>query len=125
MSPESAGSPPENNQAKESSWFAVGQADDIEADKGKSFELSTEQGDLNIAVFYHQGDYYALEDRCTHAKIPLVDGPIKDGCLMCPWHYAEFDLKTGAALSGPAVTAVATYPVRLNESDVIAVFVCD
>jgi len=123
MNPESAGSPPENDQDKEGTWFAVGQADDIEEDKGKSFEISCEQGDLNIAVFYHQGNYYALEDRCTHAKIPLVDGPIKDGCLMCPWHYAEFDLKTGAALSGPAVTAVKTYEVRLDEAGALEVLV--
>ncbi len=123
MNPESAGPLPENDQDKEGTWLAIGQADDIEEDKGKSFEISREQGDLNIAVFYHQGNYYALEDRCTHAKIPLVDGPIKDGCLMCPWHYAEFDLKTGAALSGPAVTAVKTYEVRLGEAGAIEVLV--
>ena len=123
MNPESAGSPADNNQEKEGTWFAVGHVNDIEEDKGKSFELSPEQGKKNVAVFYHQGNYYALEDRCTHAKIPLVDGPIKDGCLMCPWHYAEFDLKTGAALSGPAVTAVKTYPVRLSETGALEVFV--
>ena len=110
----------ETNQGE---WFAVGHVNDIEEDQGKSYDLSHVQGDLNIAVFYHQGNYYALEDRCTHAKIPLADGPVKDGYLMCPWHYAEFDLKTGAALSGPATKAVKTYQVRLTEAGAIEVFV--
>jgi len=123
MNPDPAGTPPDDTQADDGLWITVGQADDIEEDKGKSFTLPPEHGEKNIAVFHHGGEWFALEDSCTHARIPLVDGPIKDGCLMCPWHYAEFDLKTGAALSGPAVTAVATYPVRLNESGAIEVFV--
>lgn len=120
MNPETPGSSSENN---EGTWFAVGHADDIEEDKGKAFELPPEHGEKRIAVFLHKGEWFALEDSCSHARIPIVDGPIKDGCLMCPWHYAEFDLKSGAALSGPAATAIASYPVRLNETGAIEIFV--
>ena len=121
MNPAPTGETPENNQ-DEGSWHPLGHAEDLEDDKGKAFTLPSDQGeDLNIAVFRHQGEYYALEDRCTHAKIPLVDGPVKDGCLVCPWHYAEFDLKTGAALSAPAVTAVKTFEIRLNPEGMIEI----
>ena len=104
------------NETQQGEWFVLGQADGIEEGKGKAFEAPPERGFYKIAVFLYEGEWYAMDDCCPHARIPLVDGPIKDGCLMCPWHYAEFDLKTGAALSGPAVTAVTTYPVRLNEA---------
>ncbi len=109
------------SETQQGEWIVLGQAEGLEEDKGKSFDLPAEHGEKKIAVFLHQGEWFALEDSCPHARIPLVDGPIKDGCLMCPWHYAEFDLKTGAALSGPAVTAVPTYPVRLNETGAIEV----
>lgn len=123
MSLESAGLPPEKNQDKKGIWLAVGFADDIEEGKGKAFNLPIEHGEKRIAVFRHEDEWFALEDSCSHARIPIVDGPIKDGCLMCPWHYAEFDLKTGAALSGPAVTAIASYPVRLTEVGAIEILV--
>ncbi len=102
-------------------WIALGLAECIEEGQSKSFKLPPELGEQPIAVFHHQGEWYALDDCCTHANIPIADGPVKDGCLMCPWHYAEFDLKTGACLSGPATEAIRSYPLRLNEKGMIEI----
>ena len=113
--------PDSMNKTDQGEWIALGQAEDITEGKGKSFVLPPEWGGQNIAVFLHQGEYYALDDCCSHAQIPLVDGLVKDDCIMCPWHYAEFDLKTGAALSGPATEAVATYPVRLAGNGMVEI----
>ncbi|MFK5923232.1 MAG: non-heme iron oxygenase ferredoxin subunit [Verrucomicrobiota bacterium] len=109
------------NEQQQGEWFTLGRADDIEEGQARSFSLPAELGGNAIAVFHQQGEWYALDDCCSHARIPIVDGPIKNGCLMCPWHYAEFDLKTGAALSGPATEAIRSYPVRLNETGTIEV----
>ena len=121
MNPDPAGSPAENNQDRKGTWLSLVQADEIGEGKGKSFELPPEHGEKKIAVFLHQGEWFALDDCCTHAEIALAGAPIKDGCLMCPWHYAEFDLKTGAALSGPATEALKTYELRLSEDGTIEV----
>lgn len=102
-------------------WFALGPAEDIKDGQSKSFTLPAKLGETPIAVFHHQAEWYALDDRCSHANIPIADGPIKNGCLMCPWHYAEFDLKTGTCLSGPATESIKPYPVRLTEKGTIEI----
>jgi nitrite reductase/ring-hydroxylating ferredoxin subunit len=38
--------------------------------------------------------------------------------IICPWHAARFDLKTGEVLSGPARGPVSTYSVRVQGDDI-------
>jgi nitrite reductase/ring-hydroxylating ferredoxin subunit len=42
------------------------------------------------------------------------------GQITCPFHGACFDLKTGAAVSGPAVFPLQRFPARLEGDDVVA-----
>lgn len=65
-----------------------------------------------IALVRHQGKVYAIEDRCPHADASMAFGPVENGCIACPWHFAEFRLETGEVLSGPATEGIATYEVR-------------
>ncbi|MGO7135816.1 FAD-dependent oxidoreductase [Rhizobium leguminosarum] len=53
-------------------------------------------------VLTRQGEnYFALQDRCPHADASLSEGFV-DGCrIVCPLHFAEFDLTTGAAHNAP------------------------
>ena len=44
-----------------------------------------------IAVFYHNGQVYAVDNRCPHMGFPLSRGTVKDGILTCHWHHARFD----------------------------------
>lgn len=76
--------------------------------RGRPFSLDG----YRIALVRHQGTVYALDDLCPHADASIAFGPVENGCIACPWHYAEFDLKTGAVLSGPATQGIRTYPVR-------------
>jgi len=50
-----------------------------------------------------------LSGRCPHAGAPLALGAVRDGCLICPWHGAAFDLETGAVRSGPAAVGLRVY----------------
>lgn len=52
-------------------------------------------------------------DVCTHAYALLSDGWLDGYEIECPLHGARFDVRTGAALTSPAETALATYPVRV------------
>lgn len=72
-------------------------------------------GEISIGVYNLEGGFYALEDRCSHDDGPLCEGDfdIEEGYAICPRHGAQIDIRTGRALTLPALFPVATYPVRV------------
>ena len=50
-----------------------------------------------------EGKYFALGAHCTHYGGPLAEGILHDGVIMCPWHHACFDAKTGDMKEPPAI----------------------
>src|SRR3712207_8317578 len=66
----------------------------LEELKHKGYLSVTAQGH-DIVLFYHEGEVYALDNRCPHMGFPLSRGSTKDGILTCDWHHARFDIKTG------------------------------
>ena len=71
-----------------------------------------------IAVFNVDGTFYAIDDTCPHAGGPLSEGQVNDCKVTCPWHEANFDLKTGDVLSPPAFEGVKSYKVVVEGNDV-------
>lgn len=72
-----------------------------------------------LVIYQVGGDFYALEDSCSHVGAPLSQGFLtEDGCAVCPLHAAMFDIKTGAALTAPARDPVKTYKVRVCGDDI-------
>lgn len=50
----------------------------------------------------NNGDYFAVSRRCRHLRADLAEGSIdEDGCLICPWHQAKYDVTTGVMTRGP------------------------
>lgn len=48
------------------------------------------------------GQVTAVSSRCRHQLADLSKGSLdKDGCLVCPWHGARYDLDTGSMVEGP------------------------
>lgn len=74
---------------------------------------------IEVVVVNLDGVFYALEDMCTHDGGPLGEGALEGGQLICPRHGARFDVRTGAALTLPAVEAVPTYAVRVENGDIL------
>ncbi len=66
-----------------------------------------------IVVFNIAGNYFAIGDVCTHDEGPLGDGRIEGDEIVCPRHGAHFDIRTGKALTLPAVIDTPAYPVRV------------
>ena len=93
----------------------IAKEEDIEEGKGRPFTM----GDHRIAVVRYEGELYALDDLCPHADASLAFGPVKEGCLICPWHYAEFDLKTGDVRSGPSPRGIRTYELKVEGGDIL------
>jgi apoptosis-inducing factor 3 len=71
-------------------------------------------------LLYRRGDAVtALQGTCPHAGAPLADG-IRDGDrVICPWHKAEFCLRTGKYLAPPAVDNLIRYDVRVQNDQVV------
>jgi 3-phenylpropionate/trans-cinnamate dioxygenase ferredoxin subunit len=73
-------------------------------------------GEISVGVYNLDGDFYALEDRCSHDDGPLCEGEFdaEEGIAICPRHGANIDIRTGRALTLPAVLPVETFPVRVE-----------
>jgi nitrite reductase/ring-hydroxylating ferredoxin subunit len=70
-----------------------------------------------IAVFVHEKQVYAVDNRCPHMGFPLHTGSLCDGILTCHWHHARFDIKSGGTLD-PWADDVPTFPVVIKEDEV-------
>lgn len=77
-----------------------------------------EVGSCGVLLCNVAGSIYAIEDVCTHDGGPLDLGEFEGHCVVCPRHGATFDVRTGAALTLPAVMPVGTFPVRVDGDDV-------
>jgi len=64
------------------------------------------------------GSFYAIEDVCTHDGGPLDQGQLEGDRIVCPRHGATFDVRTGDALTLPAVLPVMTFEVSREGDDI-------
>lgn len=77
-------------------------------------------GDTPVLVLNYDGDFYALEDRCSHEDYELSNGEF-DGdaaTIECVLHGARFDVRDGRALCAPAYEPVAKFPVKVEDGAV-------
>ena len=77
-------------------------------------------GGHGIAVFAHDGRFFAVDNRCPHMGFPLNRGTVRDGLLTCHWHHARFDLEGGGTLD-PFADDVRTFPVVVEDDSVYVV----
>lgn len=78
-----------------------------------------EVGGRSIALANYGGEFYAVDNLCTHDNGPLGEGRLYEGTVECPRHGARFDVKSGAVKALPAVRPVRTYPVQVEGNDVL------
>lgn len=92
----------------EAEFRAVGRAD-FGPGEFRDFDLDG----ASVLVANCDGDYYAIEDRCSHDNGPLAEGRLYWCEIECPRHGGKFDVKTGKATALPAFNAVRRYAVRV------------
>lgn len=95
---------------------AVGEVPDDEA-------LGVTVGAYAVAVARHEDEFFAIQDLCSHAAVPLSEGEVSAGpggdCTVECWlHGSRFDLRTGKPTGPPATEPVATFPVEVRDGDV-------
>lgn len=81
--------------------------------------LLVEVEDRLLVLLHVAGQFYALDDVCTHDGGPLSEGTIHDHTIACPRHGAKFDIRTGAALTMPATQPTVAHPVRVEGDQVL------
>jgi nitrite reductase/ring-hydroxylating ferredoxin subunit len=90
-------------------WQFAAQAADIEPGEA----IVVRCGGKEIALFRVGDEFFATDNRCTHAAAPLVDGYFDGEVIECPLHQGLFNVRTGAALCSPALKPLKTHSVRI------------
>lgn len=76
--------------------------------------------DKEIAVYHLPGgEFRATDNVCSHEYALLSEGWVENGCIECPLHAAQFDIRTGKAMSAPADEDIAVYEVKLEGEDIL------
>ncbi|MCC2593338.1 non-heme iron oxygenase ferredoxin subunit [Tessaracoccus sp. OS52] len=103
------------------SFRPVADVSEVAADRPLAVDIpATDPGqdDLRVAVVLHQGEYFAIEDECSHGAVPLSDGDVVNGTVECYLHGSVFDLRTGRALNLPATEPVRVFPCRVDGTSI-------
>ena len=95
---------------------AIATVDELVDDVPHSCDVDDE---LTVAIVRHKGELFAIEDECSHGKVPLSEGDVVDCTIECYLHGSTFDLRTGAALNLPATQPVRVFAVRIEGDDVL------
>ena len=76
--------------------------------------IAIEVDGIPVCVVKVADEVFAVADTCTHSEASLSEGEVTGGKIECWLHGAEFDLKTGEALTPPATQVLKTFNVKRN-----------
>ena len=95
-------------------FIFVADITDINLNQSQSIELNGS----DILICHTNNGIFAIEDRCSHADIPLCGGQIIDNFISCPVHGAVFDLTDGSVQSPPAFEDIKTFQVKIEGTSI-------
>ena len=96
------------------SYFLVCKASDLNPGEMRNFSA----GNTEILLCNLKGTFTAIHPKCSHYGAPLEEGVINGYRIVCPWHHACFDGRTGRHLEAPGCDALQSYRVDVREGDV-------
>jgi NAD(P)H-dependent nitrite reductase small subunit len=98
-------------------WVAAASLDEV-----------PEPGVLGVQIGKHElaiyrllgGEVCATDNVCTHGAALLSEGWLTDeGCIECPLHAGQFDIRTGKGMGPPIDEDIRTYPVKVEDGLVL------
>ena len=90
-------------------FTAVTAARDIEEKSFSTFEIKG----MGIAVCRFRDEYFAIENRCSHALSTFDQGRLRGYQIMCPLHGGTFNIRDGSCTGLPATKAIRSFPLRI------------
>lgn len=79
--------------------------------------IVVDAGARRLAICNAGGEFYAVDDICTHDGGPLGEGCLSGYEIECPRHGARFDVRTGRVTRMPAVRPIGRYPLTVENGD--------
>lgn len=73
----------------------------------------------HILIANVDGNYYAVDDTCSHEDASLSTGSLRGELVKCPLHGSRFSVRTGKAMEEPACDDLRTYAVRVEGDDIL------
>jgi nitrite reductase/ring-hydroxylating ferredoxin subunit len=98
-----------------SEFVKVAELNDLDDGELMAVEVDAEL----VCLAKVEGSVYAFTDNCTHISGPLNEGELEGEVLTCPWHGAQFNVRTGKVLRGPARQDIQTYPIKVEDNSIL------
>lgn len=89
------------------------------SDLGEGDVLGLEAEGRQLALYCHEGKFYATSNVCTHQYALLSDGYFEDCYIECPLHQGRFDVRTGEAMCAPLTESVKVFPVKVEDDQIL------
>ena len=93
---------------------SIAKAPDIKPGERKILEVDGR----SIAIFNLNGEFYAIENRCTHMEAELGRGILTENIIKCPWHGWKFNIKDGSCVSTATGQGVDIFEVKVEGEDI-------
>ena len=88
----------------------------------KSFEIR----DKEILIANIDGQFFAIDNRCSHMGGDLSKGNLEGDIITCPRHGSRFNVRTGEAVKGPKILIINlrtknlnSYPLTIQAKDIM------
>jgi nitrite reductase (NADH) small subunit/3-phenylpropionate/trans-cinnamate dioxygenase ferredoxin subunit len=94
-------------------FVTVAQVGEIAEGHGRAFPIAKRM----VAVFLHEGQYFAIDDFCPHQGASLAEGYVEGCAVACPWHHWRFSLDDGSWLDNPKIK-IDKFKVRVFGQDI-------
>lgn len=88
-------------------------------DVGEGEVILVETGDLELAVYRVEGEFYVTDDACTHGPGSLSEGYLEGHVIECDFHNGQFDIRNGEVVAPPCMVALRTYKVVPHDTAVV------
>lgn len=100
--------------SKMAKYIEVASTSEIKNGELKSFNVNGE----SIILINLDGEFFAYKNQCSHMEFELDDAEIEGEILTCPWHGAQFNIRTGDVVRLPASEPLEKYEVKVENGKI-------
>ncbi|EMR73433.1 ferredoxin subunit of nitrite reductase and ring-hydroxylating dioxygenase [Thaumarchaeota archaeon SCGC AB-539-E09] len=100
----------------------IATVDEISIGEMKSFLIKNKE----ILIVNVDGEFFAMDNRCSHMGGNLSEGTLEGDVVVCPRHGSRFNVRNGEAVKGPKIILIrlgtnnlSVYPLEIQENDIL------